>query len=95
VSKSYEIDKIKQIAQAAYQMWLVRVLIYTLSTPQIGGGASVIDRCYSSKGKVFFRTFGLRPSSMSQSEFVNLNKLILRGATVGGLRPPKVIKNMI
>jgi hypothetical protein len=44
----------------------------------------VIDCCYSSKGKVFFRTFGLRPSSMSQSEFVILNKLILRGATVGG-----------
>jgi hypothetical protein len=55
----------------------------------------VIDCCYSSKGKVFFRTFGLRPSSMSQYEFVILNKLILRGATVGGLRPPKVLKNVI
>jgi hypothetical protein len=44
---------------------------------------------------VFFRTFGLRPSSMSQSEFVILNKLILRGATVGGLHPPKVLKNVI
>jgi hypothetical protein len=44
---------------------------------------SVIDCCYSSKGKVFFRTFGLRPSSMLQSEFVILNKLILQGATVG------------
>ena len=33
---------------------------------------SVIDCCYSSKGKVFFRTFGLRLSSMSQSEFVIL-----------------------
>jgi hypothetical protein len=32
---------------------------------------------------------------MSQSEFVILNKLKLRGATVGGLRPPKVLKNMI
>jgi hypothetical protein len=52
------------------------------------------DFCYSSKGKVFFRTFGLRPSSISQSEFI-INKLILRGATVGGLRPPKVLKNMI
>jgi hypothetical protein len=27
---------------------------------------------------------------MSQPEFVILNKLILRGATVGDLRPPKV-----
>jgi hypothetical protein len=33
---------------------------------------SVIDNCYSSKGKVFFWTFGLRPSSMSQPEFVIL-----------------------
>jgi hypothetical protein len=89
-----KIDKIKQVAQAAYQMRLIQVLIYTLGTLQIGG-ASVIDCCYSSKGKVFFRTFGLRPSSISQSEFVILNKLILRGATVGGFRPPKVLKNMI
>jgi hypothetical protein len=32
---------------------------------------------------------------MSQSEFVILNKLILRGDNVGGLRPPKVLKNVI
>jgi hypothetical protein len=32
---------------------------------------------------------------MSQPEFVILNKLILRGATVGGLRPLKVLKNII
>jgi hypothetical protein len=32
---------------------------------------------------------------MSQSKFVILNKLILRGAIVGGLRPPKVLKNVI
>jgi hypothetical protein len=30
---------------------------------------------------------------MSQSELVISNKLILRGATVGGLRLPKVLKN--
>jgi hypothetical protein len=35
-------------------------------------GPSVIDYFYSSKEKVFFRTFGLRPSSISQSEFVIL-----------------------
>jgi hypothetical protein len=32
---------------------------------------------------------------MSQSEFVILNKLILQVATVGGLRLPKVLKNII
>jgi hypothetical protein len=29
----------------------------------------VKDCCYSSKEKVFFQTFGLRPSSISQYEF--------------------------
>ena len=48
---------------------------------------------YSSKGKVFFRTFGVKPSSISQSKFIISNKLILRGATVGGLHLPKVLKN--
>jgi hypothetical protein len=37
-----------------------------------GRAPLVIDCCYSSKGKVFFRTFGLRPSSISQSEFIIL-----------------------
>jgi hypothetical protein len=32
---------------------------------------------------------------MSQAEFAIINKLILRGANIGGLRPPKVLKNMI
>jgi hypothetical protein len=35
-----------------------------------GRALLVIDCCYSSKEKVFFRTFGLRPSSISQSEFI-------------------------
>jgi hypothetical protein len=55
----------------------------------------VSECCYSSKGKVFFRTFGVKPSSKLQSKFVILNKLILQGATVGDLRHPKVLKNMI
>jgi hypothetical protein len=32
---------------------------------------------------------------MLQFEFVILNKLILQGATVGGLRLPKVLNNVI
>jgi hypothetical protein len=78
------------MAQAAYQMWLVRVLIYTLGMPQIGGSRLSLTVAILAKGRCFFG-----PSSMSQSEFVILNKLILRGATVGGLRPSKVLKNVI
>jgi hypothetical protein len=68
--------------------------LYTQHAPN-WGAPSVIGCCYSSEGKVFFQTFGIRPLSMSQSEFIILNKLILRGATVGGPRPPKVLKNVI
>ena len=40
----------------------------------------VSECCYSSKGKVFFRTFGVKPSSMSQSKFVILKQInIARG----------------
>jgi hypothetical protein len=39
---------------------------------------------YSGEGKVFSWTFGIRHSFVSQSEFATKNKLILRGAIVGG-----------
>jgi hypothetical protein len=56
VSKSYEIEKTKQMAQAAYQMWLVRVLIYMLSTPQIGGSHPSLTVAILAKGMRFFGT---------------------------------------
>jgi hypothetical protein len=37
----------------------------------------VIDCCYSSKGKVFFRTFSLRPSFTSQSEFIVITSEVI------------------
>jgi hypothetical protein len=49
---------------------------------------------YSSKGKVFF---GPSAKGLHPRRSLNLlqgNKLILRGATVGGLPLPKVLKNM-
>jgi hypothetical protein len=82
------------MAQAAYQNSWCEFLFIRSARSKLGA-PSVIDCCYSSKGKVFFQTFGLRPSSMSQSEFIILNKLILRGATIGDLRPSKVLKNVI
>jgi hypothetical protein len=79
----------------AYQMLPVRVHIYTLSALPFSGPHLLVTISILAKGKVFFWTFGLRPSFMSSSEFVDYNKLILRGATVGGLHLPKVLKNMI
>jgi hypothetical protein len=89
-----KIDKIKQVAISVPNEVGVSSYLYARHGPN-WRVPSVIDCCYSSKGKVFFRTFGLRTSFISQSEFVILNKLILRGATIGGLRPPKVLKNVI
>jgi hypothetical protein len=54
VSKSYKIEKTKQIAQAAYQMWLARVLIYTLGTLQIGGFRLSLTVAILAKGRCFF-----------------------------------------
>jgi hypothetical protein len=81
--------------EMAYQRLSVQVHIYTLSALQFSGPLLSVTIAILAKGNVFFRTFGLRPSFMSQSEFIDYNKLILRGATVGGLRLPKVLKNMI
>jgi hypothetical protein len=81
--------------EMAYQMLPVWVHIYTLSALQFGGPHLSVTIAILAKWKVFFWTFGLRPSFISQSEFVDYNKLILRGATIGGLRLPKFVKNMI
>jgi hypothetical protein len=42
------------MAQAAYQMQLVRVPIYTLSTPQIGGPRLSLTVAILAKGRCFF-----------------------------------------
>jgi hypothetical protein len=52
-------------------MLAVRSYLYVQCVAS-GRALLVIDCCYSSKEKVFFRTFGLRPSSISQSEFIIL-----------------------
>jgi hypothetical protein len=63
--------------EMAYQMLPVRVHIYTLSVLQFSGPHLSMAIAILAKGKEFFQTFGLRPSFMSQSEFVDYNKLIL------------------
>jgi hypothetical protein len=41
------------MAQAAYQMWLVQVLIYTLGMPQIGGSRLSLNVAILAKGRCF------------------------------------------
>jgi hypothetical protein len=56
--------------EMAYQMLPVWVHIYTPSALQSGGPHLSWTIAILAKGKVFFQTFGLRLSFMSQSEFV-------------------------
>jgi hypothetical protein len=49
---------------------------------------------YSSEGKVFFGPSAKGLCSRCSLNLLQRNKLILRGATVGGLSLPKVLKNM-
>jgi hypothetical protein len=53
----------------------------------------VIDFRYSSKGNVFFSDLRLKAFVHVAVWIRYYNKLILRGATVGGLHLPKVLKN--
>jgi hypothetical protein len=54
VSKSYKIEKIMQMAETAYQMQLVRVLIYTPSALQNGGPHLSLFIAILAKGRCFF-----------------------------------------
>jgi hypothetical protein len=83
-----------QKAETTYQMQLVWVHIYTPRALQIGGPRLSLIIAILAKGMCF--------SDLRLKAFVHvavwiryLNKLILRGATIAGLRPPKVLKNMI
>jgi hypothetical protein len=93
VSKSYKIEKIKQMAQAVYQVQSMWVPIYTPSALKIGGPRPSLTIAILAKGRCFL--------DLRLKAFVHVvvwihyyNKLILRAAIVGGLRLPKVLKNM-
>jgi hypothetical protein len=50
---------------------------------------------YSSEGKVFFEPSAKGLLSLRSLNLLQRNNLILRGANVGGLHLPKVLKNII
>jgi hypothetical protein len=55
----------------------------------------VNDCCYSSKRKVFFRTFGLKPSSMSQYEFILTINWYYEGLLLGAFASRRSSRNII
>jgi hypothetical protein len=86
-ARKIKLKKIAQTIEMAQQMLSLWVSIYMPKRIATWRTLHVIDFRYSSEGKVFFgpSVKGLRSRR---------NKLILRGATVGGLSLPKVLKNL-
>jgi hypothetical protein len=67
-----KIGKARADGKKACQMSSRCALIYTPSALQVGGPHLSLTVAILAKGRCFFRTFGLRPSSISQSEFIIL-----------------------
>jgi hypothetical protein len=69
--------------------------IYMSSALQFGGSRMSVSFAILAKGRYFFKPLvkGLR--SHRSLNLLQRNKSILRGATVGGLPIPKVLKNVI
>jgi hypothetical protein len=76
------------------QMLSVRVPIYMPSASQIGGSYMSVSFTILAKGRCFFGPSAKGLRSRHSLNLLRRNKLILRGATIGGLPLPKVLKNM-
>jgi hypothetical protein len=85
-------SKIAQAAEMAQQMLSMRVPIYMPSASRFGGPSMSMTFAILAKGRCFFEPSakGLRPRR--SLNLLQTNKLILQGATVGGLPLPKVLK---
>jgi hypothetical protein len=80
------------MAQKMFSMWAP---IYMPSTPQFGGSCMSVLFSILAKGRCFFGPSAKGLCSCHSLNLLQRNKLILRGATVGGLLLPKVLKNII
>jgi hypothetical protein len=77
----------------AQQMLSLWVYICISSALQLGGPHLSLTFAILAKGRCFFGPSAKGFRSRRSLNLLN-NKLILRGATVGGLRLSKVLKNM-
>jgi hypothetical protein len=76
------------------QMLSKRVPIYMPSASQLGGTYMSVSFVILAKGRCFFEPSAKGLRSRHSLNLLQRNKLILRGATVGGLPLPKVLKNV-
>jgi hypothetical protein len=77
----------------AQQMLSLRVSIYMPSALQLGGPHLSLTFAIVAKGRCFFGPSAKGLRSRHSLNLRHKNKLILRGATVGGLPLPKVLRN--
>jgi hypothetical protein len=76
------------------EMLSMQAPIYMSSAPQFGGSRMSVSFSILAKGMCFFRPSAKGLRSRRSLNLLQRNKSILRGATVVGLPPPKVLKNV-
>jgi hypothetical protein len=76
------------------QMLSMRVPIYMLNALQLGGPYMSVPFAILAKGRCLFGPSAKGLRSCRNLNLIQRDKLILRGATVGGLPLPKVLKDM-
>jgi hypothetical protein len=64
------------------------------SASQLGGSYMSVSFAILAKGRCFFGPLAKGLRSRRSINLLQRNKLIMRGATVGGLPLPKVLKNV-
>jgi hypothetical protein len=84
-----------QATEMAQEMLTTHAPIYMSKAPQFGGSRRSVSFAILAKGRCFFRPSAKCLRSRRSLNLLQRNKSILRGATVGGLPPPKVLKNVI
>jgi hypothetical protein len=79
----------------AQEMLSMQAPIYTFSAPRFGGSCMSVSFAILAKGRCFFGPLAKGLRSRRSLNLLQRNKSTLRGATVGGLLLPKVLKNTI
>ena len=93
-ARKSKLEKIAQAIDMAHQMLSMRVPIYMLNASQLGGPYMSLTFAILAKGRCFFGPSAKGLRSRRSLNLLIQNKLIMRGATVGGLPLPKVLKNL-
>jgi hypothetical protein len=84
-----------QATEMAQEMFSMQPPIYMSSTPRFGGSRMSVTFAILAKGRYFFGPSAKGLRSHRSLNLLQRNKSIQRGATVGGLPIPKVLKNVI